>query len=499
MSSKHWTRVGGAVACLMLFSQATFLAAAPWLEPGDPRARHAVQKLADRGHLDRTVTTWPMMWGSLADGIDTGRTAADAPSVANALAYLRFEEEAQAPQGFRAELDIAATSDPAFIRGFADTPREKGTATLDLQWQGEFWALGLSPTLARDPEDDENLRLDNTYLASTAYNWVLGAGAIDRWWGPGWQSSLILSNNARPIPAVWLNRKNSYEPETPWLSWLGPWQFTVFAGQLEEERAVSDAKLLSMRLTIRPIDGLDIGFTRAIMLGGEGRPEDASTLWNALIGRDNGQAGQDKDPGNQLGSIDIRYGFALVEQSMGLYTQMMGEDEAGAFPSRKSWLFGADATTQLFDSDQQWFVEYANTTADDLISDAIPNITFEHSIYRSGYRHQGRTMAASIDGDAEAVTLGGFNFFSNGSNLGASLTYANLNRDGTTRTVVTDDDIFYSVPTDDQKIVQATLSYGTQFLNGWLDLNARATDKEIELIGGEKDQFSVGASWRYRF
>ena len=499
MSSKHWTLVGGAVACLMLFFQAGYLAAAPWLELGDPRARHAVQKLADRGHLDRTVTTWPMMWGSLADGVSSNGAASDASSVANALAYLRFEEEAQAPQGFRADLELTATTEPAFIQGFEAAPAAETTATLNLQWQGEAWALGLSPTLAKDPEDDESLRLDNTYLAGTAANWVLGAGAIDRWWGPGWQSSLILSNNARPLASIWLNRKNPYAPETPWLAWLGPWQFTVMAGQLEEERAVPDAKLLSMRLTIRPIDGLDVGLTRVIMLGGEGRPEDASTLWNALIGRDNSQDGADEDPGNQLGSIDIRYGFALGRQSMGVYTQMMGEDEAGAFPARKSWLFGADATTQLFGSDQQWFLEYANTTADDLISDAMPNISYEHFRYRTGYRYLGRNMAASIDGDAEAVTFGGFNFFSNGSNLGASLTYANLNRDGTTSTVVADDDIFYNVPTDDQKIVQATLSYGTQFLNGWLDLNVRATDKEIELIGGEKDRFSIGASWRYRF
>ena len=342
------------------------------------------------------------------------------------------------------------------------------------------------------------MRLDGSYLAATAGNWVFGAGAIDRWWGPGWQSSLILSNNARPMPAVWLNRKDASEPETSWLKWLGPWQFTAFAGQLESERVVSDAKMIGMRLTVRPIEGLDIGFSRAIMFGGEGRPEGASTIWNALIGRDNGQL-EENDPGNQLASIDARYGFSIGDQAMGVYGQMMGEDEAGAFPARKSWLLGTDWTTQLLSSDQQWFVEYSNTLADDFLGNAMPNITYDHSRYRSGYRYKGRNVASTFDGDAETLTLGVFNFFPDGRNLSASLGYLDLNKDGGNRAVITDNDIFFNVPSGDQKAAVVSLSYGTQFLNGWLDLTAQATDKKIAFISGEKKQWSVGAAWRYRF
>lgn len=497
MPLKHWTLVGGAVACLM--GPSAVLQAAPWLDPGDPRARHAVQKLADRGHLDRSVTTWPMMWGSISDGVDQNTLAPDASAVANGLAYLRFEREAQAPQGFRAELALAATNDPVFVRGFDAPPPEQAIAKADLQWQGQVWAAGLSPTAVANPDDDESLRLDGSYLAGTAANWVLGAGAIDRWWGPGWQSSLILSNNARPIPAIWLNRKNPTRPESDWLAWLGPWQLTVFGGQLEAERAVPDAKLLGIRVTLRPIDGLDIGFSRAIMFGGEGRPENAATLWDALIGRDNSQDGPANDPGNQLGSIDVRYGFGVGEQAVGLYVQMMGEDEAGAFPARKSWLLGSDWTSQLFGADQQWYVEYINTIADDFLGDPLFNITYEHFNYNTGYRYYGRSMAASLDGDAEAMALGGYHFFGDGSNLGFSLTWADLNTDGVTNTVVTDNDIRFYVPSDAQRAARATLSYGTTFLAGWLDLMASATDERIELLGGKKDQVSVGANWRYRF
>lgn len=499
MSSKHWVLVGGAVACLVIATQAPPVAASPWLEPGDPRARYALQKLADRRHLDRTVTTWPIMWGSVSSAIAQGARAGDTDAVAQSLAYLRFEQEAQASGGFRAELELAGTSDPVLLRGFDGPPREQGVASAELQWQGEAWAAGLSPTLALHPEDDESIRLDGSYIAGTTANWVFGAGAIERWWGPGWQSSLILSNNARPIPALWLNRKDATQPESDWLAWMGPWQLTLFGGQLESERAVPDAKMLGMRLTLRPVDGLDIGFSRAIMFGGEGRPEDGSTLWNALIGRDNSQDGAANDPGNQLGSIDVRYGFGLGNQAMGLYVQMMGEDEAGAFPARKSWLLGVDWTSQAFGSEQQWYLEYANTLADDFLGEAMPNLTYEHFLYNSGYRFYGRSMAASIDGDAEAVTFGAFHFFESGSNLGASVTLADLNIGGGNRAVITDNAITYNVPKGQQRLAYGSVSYGFQALAGWLELNASIADQQIQLLNGEKDRWSVAASWRYRF
>ncbi len=498
MTSKHWTLVGGAVACLIAFLCAPLATAAPWLEPGDNRARFALQKLADRGHLDRTTSTWPVMMGTVHSGL--GReTGSDAAAIGSPLAYIKFEMDEQGQQGWRAEYELGATSEPTVMRGFQAGPRETGETSLNTQWQGESWAFGLKPAFAANPEDDESLRLDGSYLAATAGNWVFGVGAIDRWWGPGWQSSLILSNNARPMPALWFNRKDASAPQSDWLKWVGPWQFTVFAGQLEDERAVPEAKMIGMRLTFRPIEGLDIGLSRAIMLGGEGRPENASTFWDAFRGQDNSQDGAENDPGNQLGSIDVRYGFGIGQQSMGLYAQMMGEDEAGAFPARKSWLLGTDWTTQLLKSDQQWFLEYTNTLADDFLGDAMPNVSYEHFQYRTGYRYYGRNMASGFDGDAEAIALGAHHFLSSGSNFTAKVSYAELNKEGGNRTVAPNAEVFYTAPVDSQNVAIVDLGYGTRALNGWLDLTLQATDKKIEYISGKKDQWSLGASWTYRF
>jgi len=47
--------------------------------------------------------------------------------------------------------------------------------------------LKLSATVVADPDDDRELRPDGSYLAMSLGNWMVSAGYLDRWWGPGWQ------------------------------------------------------------------------------------------------------------------------------------------------------------------------------------------------------------------------------------------------------------------------------------------------------------------------
>ena len=149
MTLKHWALVGGAVACL----SSPLLWAAPWLDPGDSRARFAAQKLADRGHMDRTVSTWPLMWSTVHSGVQPS-VHADHSSVGSAAAYLRFEQEQQAQPGFRGEYSVYGSSEIPGIRGFDQNALAKVGTAIDLQWQGEVWALGLNPGYAHNPDDD---------------------------------------------------------------------------------------------------------------------------------------------------------------------------------------------------------------------------------------------------------------------------------------------------------------------------------------------------------
>ena len=80
----------------------------------------------------------------------------------------------------------------------------------------------LQVTGAVDPDDDRPGRLDGSYVAGKFGNWIVTLGQQDRWWGSGWEGSLIMSNNARPVPTFAIDRAVSEPFETKWLQLARP-------------------------------------------------------------------------------------------------------------------------------------------------------------------------------------------------------------------------------------------------------------------------------------
>ncbi|MEP2590870.1 MAG: capsule assembly Wzi family protein, partial [Marinobacter sp.] len=326
---------------------------------------------------------------------------------------------------------------------------------------------------------------------------------IDRWWGPGHHSSLAISNNARPVPGLWFGRQTQYAPRSPWLNWIGPWDFQAFVGQLEQDRAVPDAKLVGGRLTFRPASFLQIGLTRLFQWGGEGRPQTLDSIGDALIGKDNGQQntdpGDDKGPSNQIAGFDFRTSFPVSGMPVGFYGQMMGEDEAGYLPSKYSALVGLDALTGIGAGSQRFFLEGTDTVAGRAVSDARLNTAYEHGTYRSGFRYYGRNIASTFEGDARALTLGVQQFFRNGAVLTASATSVTLNAEGGKSAQVTPDGAEILQANAEQDIVLAELRLEHGLLGGRLTWALAATDEAVDTFAGEREQVTAMAQWRRTF
>ena len=130
----------------------------------------------------------------------------------------------------------AAPTSPTTLRDFADTPREEGELALRASWLTDHFALNLQGSYVADPDDDKDLRADGSYLGVNFGNFMLSAGFMERWWGPGWDGSLILSTNARPIPSLTLERNYTDPFKTKWLSWIGPWRASIAMGEAEVAR-----------------------------------------------------------------------------------------------------------------------------------------------------------------------------------------------------------------------------------------------------------------------
>ena len=328
----------------------TVVFAAPQAQPGDVGLRHDIQVLADYGAISGPVTTWPISWDAVLADLEAVK-ANDVvlpnkvlPTFDRVLA--RAQRETRRGE-FAFKAGISAADSPTNIRSFADTPREEGEIRAGGAWFSDNFSIDLNASYADNPADGEDVRADGSQLGVDLGNWSIAASTYDRWWGPGWDGSLILSNNARPIPSLVIGRNRTQAFESKWLSWMGPWDLQVMFGQLEEERAVPNAQFFGMRLNFRPLKGLEFGLSRSAQWCGDGRPCGLDTFWDLLLGKDNigdDGIGEENEPGNQMAGFDVRWTNLWFETPVSLYGQMIGEDEAGGFPSRYLAQFGIEGS-----------------------------------------------------------------------------------------------------------------------------------------------------------
>ncbi|NND59597.1 MAG: capsule assembly Wzi family protein, partial [Gammaproteobacteria bacterium] len=386
-------RILAILVCLWLPPQ---IAAQQLLSPGDAWLRADLQLLAAAGLIDLSLTTWPVSGEALAIQIESIST--QDLDHGNAAALLRVR---RGLSGTAVRTVIAVGEQPGQPGRFSDLGRDRGVG-VGYRWSGERWQGRLR---ARFGDADGHHELDDSYLGMRLGNWLLSAGAVPRWWGPGHDGSLILSHQARPVPALALDTVTPINVSQPWLRWLVPTQWHFFAGQLEQRRVISDARLLGARVVLQPVDGLEIGLSRTAQWGGAGRPQDFESLANLILGRDNrGDSGitLDDEPGNQLGGIDLHYRLGRSA----IYTQWIGEDEAGGLPSRFIALAGFERWRRHGNGVLNWYVELADTTVEFYKSQSRRDLAYEHFIYRSGYRFRGTALGHPMDNDGLMIAFG---------------------------------------------------------------------------------------------
>jgi hypothetical protein len=374
--------------------------ALPFLPPGDARLRHLVELAADDGEIP-IAGTWPI-------------PTLDVP------AEMRDELHSQQQPGTGADAGwfLSAAGHPDQIRTFDETPREKGEAGLQAGWAAGDYAGGVfRMSYTYQPQDGMHYRFDDSYVAWRFGNWWVTAGQQERWWGPGWDGSLILSNNARPMPQVALERASATPFETPWLSWLGPWRLTTFMG-LEQHvsEEYPNPLLWGIRATARPLRDIEIGLsvTEQWCRVGVCRLRD---FLHAIEGKN--YAGVNTStaeaPGN--GELDWDLRWRLGAWPSALYWQIQGETVDAAQPllprpRQTTDILGLELWSETRGAGGwRTFLEWAGTTCNELsLQTSIPQTpgcAYTNSIVTFGYYYRDRVIGDSIQGDGRMLTLGG--------------------------------------------------------------------------------------------
>ncbi|MEN8409268.1 capsule assembly Wzi family protein [Acinetobacter bereziniae] len=378
--------------------------------------------LNQQGVIQISTSTWPMSGDEIQRALSQAKISNNTQqkvidSIQNAL---KADNQT-------AKLDLFAETDQKNIpQAFGDREKAQYVGSLEFNGGGENWDAKLRVNGEKDPQIDNrrDVNVEGSYIAGKFWNqWVI-AGQIPTYWGPGHDGSLIRGDASRPVYGFTAQRAEQKAFESKWLSWIGPWQYQAFAGQLEDYKAVPDAKLLGFRLTAQPLPYLELGASRILQWGGDGRPESWSSLWNAIKGNDNFE-NSDDDKSNQIAGFDARLNLqSLLNVPVSFYGQYVGEDEAGLLPSKKMYLAGADYSTSFKNMPVQFYAEWADTTTN---GDPL-GISYSHHIYGDGYYQQGFPLGHAMGGDGEMVSVGGNIRFDVMNRLSGRVIYAKVNQ-----------------------------------------------------------------------
>lgn len=413
--------------CAMVLASGSATVMAQGLVLNNEDLRTDLNWLNQQGVIQISTSTWPLSGDEIARALSQANVQNNTQKK-----VIQSIENALATDNKLAKLALFAETDKKNVpQNFADSHKSQYVGTLEFNGGGRNWDAKLRVNGEGEPQikSSHDVNVEGSYIAGKLWNQWLAFGQMPSYWGPAHDGSLIRGDASRPVYGFTLQRAEQKAFESKWLSWIGPWQYQAFAGQLDDYRAVPNARLMGLRLTAQPLPYFEIGASRTFQIDGDGQPSSGKAYWNAFIGHDNacnnGNCSGEGNPSNQLAGLDARLNFQQwLNVPLSLYGQYIGEDESGGLPAKNMYLVGVDYSSSLRTLPYQLYAEWTDTRT----NGHVDGISYNHHIYTDGYYQQGFPLGHALGGDGQMVSFGGDIRFDRMNRLAGRALFAKVNQ-----------------------------------------------------------------------
>jgi hypothetical protein len=401
---------------LGLLSAAPSRAAAPEIFlREEPEAYLVIDKLQGLGHLPG------LMAGDR--GLEAEEVALEAekagwtdePFVDGMLRYLQVGRERKSD--FRLRLGVEHSDDGVVVpndQGWT-VPRDGGVRA------GGFFRTALSERfslqgraeLQADADGELVGRVEETSIRAGWPQATLEAGRFSLWWGPGRHGSMIFTTNAEPLTGLRFRNPRPIALGS-WFRFLGLFQYDLFAARLGRDRPVPHSFLAGLRLSVKPNPWLELGASRVLHFGGEGRSVSFSKVLDIFQGRS--ESPENTPEGNSMASLDLKLLLPFRRQPVTVYAEGGAEDQSGSgIPSRWGGMAGIFLPSIGTIRRADLRIEYADN--DRFIS--VPGVWYLHGSYPHIVR--GRVLGHHMGTDARDLFVEAHFFLAPSSYLEVNL------------------------------------------------------------------------------
>lgn len=443
-------------SCLLIFFYSDGFAG-PWLYSsayppyGSMSVKSDVDLLADYGFIEAPVLTWPIAWVNIGPSLLSDHSKELLKAAPKYVQQIYFRVLGQYHIEMRKELQLSSyVSGGSKInpfRTFEWQPRSDFEGGLSLERQNEYFAGNLALNYGKYYDVTHDVHLDTSYFYGFLGNWAIGVDKVNRWWGPGYTDSMILSANAPPLPTLTLQRMRAEAFQTKWLSWIGPWSFTTSLSVGGPNVPQPHPLIWLMNLSLRPLESVQFSFSRAAFFAGDNRPLNSTMLWNLAIINDNCDSVRDGADYCQKYSPGTEHWEATLDWSLmqtfslpaNLYLQTIFNDRVPyssapwlytlfrpPVPGRTAFLAGGSAWTSVQNALVRFYAEfeYTHQYVYYFWGQFAPDI-YGYSGYP--YVYYDKLLASPLGGEAMGYSFGAVISEENGSSDTVMIRYLKLN------------------------------------------------------------------------
>lgn len=352
--------------------------AGPWLLPGKLSVKSDIDLLAEAGLIKAPVMTWPIAWVNIGPELLSPETKAKLPKEPEAVqqAYQRIVTLYQKSyQPYKTQTSVYASGSNQLnpFRTFEYELYSPFASGVSTAYQRQHFAesVNISYYNTQNQSYSNYFHVDNSYAYLLLGNWAIGVDQFNRWWGPGYSDSMILSENAEPFPVLGIQRMDAEAFHTKWLHWIGPWSLSSVVSKDGPSyyiypAGVDNALFWFTNISFRPFQSLQFDVSRNVIFAGEQRPLNSTMFYYLVTMRDSWASSTgDNAPGSEEWDIGTKWSLMPVFNiPIELYQQTLFSDEGGntwfnlPLPDCTTFLLGTDIATQLDSGTLKTYFEY---------------------------------------------------------------------------------------------------------------------------------------------
>jgi hypothetical protein len=269
-------------------------------------------------------------------------------------------------------------------------------------YAGSYASALIEPLILHSKSGGADVMLNKAYAKLGGGGLELEIGRDSNWLGIGYRTAITLSDNAKNFDIVKLS---SPEPlDVPWLKkHVGEVKYSLIFSRFDRtstDGQVRQPFFFGAKLSVKPIDSLELGLNLGRQQGGPGVSNSAGDWVRGLIG------GTNNDNANSVAGLELRVRLPFLRNAE-IYGEFSGEDTAVFWPIVESYVAGLYVPRLTADGRNDFRFEY-------YLGNAILSTS---ATFPEGYLYKGMNIGPSQGGASEEFFARLSHWFSVRNNL----------------------------------------------------------------------------------